>query len=71
MKAAPRFLSAVSAAALAIAPAVGGAAAVQLMTTAGAHAAVVTSISVRGNQRVSEQTIAEFVGYRSGRNYSG
>ena len=71
MKAAPRFLSAVSAAALAIAPAAGGAAAVQLVTTAGAHAAVVTSISVRGNQRVSEQTIAEFVGYRSGRNYSG
>lgn len=71
MKAAPRFLSAVSAAALAIAPAVGGAAAVSVLTTASAQAAVVTSISVRGNQRVSEQTIADFVGYRSGRNYSG
>ncbi|QBK30673.1 outer membrane protein assembly factor BamA [Roseitalea porphyridii] len=71
MKAAPRFLSAVSAAALAIAPAVGGAVAVSVLTTASAQAAVVTSISVRGNQRVSEQTIADFVGYRSGRNYSG
>ncbi|WP_342212057.1 outer membrane protein assembly factor BamA [Roseitalea porphyridii] len=42
-----------------------------MLTTASAQAAVVTSISVRGNQRVSEQTIADFVGYRSGRNYSG
>lgn len=70
MKAARRFLSAVSVAAVAIAPAAGGALSVQILAATSAHAAVVTSISVRGNQRVSEQTIAEFVGYRSGRNYS-
>lgn len=70
MKAAPSYLSAVSAAALALAPAVGGATIVQMASMQAAQAAVVNAISVRGNQRVAEQTIADFVSFERGRNYS-
>lgn len=48
-----------------------GATSVALVTSAPvAQAAVVTSIVVRGNQRVGNQTIADFVGYRSGANFT-
>ena len=71
MRAAPKLLSAVSAVALSLAPAVGGAIAIQGVGVSSAYAAVVNSISVTGNQRVADATIADFVGYTSGKNFSG
>ncbi|MEP5181613.1 MAG: outer membrane protein assembly factor BamA [Rhizobiaceae bacterium] len=38
--------------------------------TSGAHAAVVNSISVRGNQRVDSETIISYITIKPGRNYS-
>ncbi len=70
MKAAKKFLGAVSAIAIATTPVVGGALVSVALTMSAAQAAVVNSVSVSGNQRVSESTIADFVGYRSGRNFS-
>ncbi len=51
-------------------PVLGGAVALQMTGVTQAQAAVVNSISVSGNQRVADATIADFVGYRPGRNYS-
>jgi len=70
MKPAQKLLSAVSAVALALTPAVGGGVALNLMTANAAQAAVVSSISVRGNKRVSTSTVADFVGFKAGKNYS-
>ena len=70
MRAAPKLLSAVSAIALSVAPAVGGVIAINGMMVSAAHAAVVNSISVTGNQRVADETIADFVGFVPGKNYS-
>ena len=71
MKAAPRFLSTVSLCALSIVPVAGGATLAQLAAVSVAEAAVVNSISVRGNTRVSEAAIADLVGFEPGKNYSG
>ncbi|MEM8539863.1 MAG: outer membrane protein assembly factor BamA, partial [Pseudomonadota bacterium] len=71
MRAAPKLLSAVSAIALSLAPAVGGAIAIHGLLVTSAHAVVVNSISVTGNQRVADATIADFVGYSAGKNFSG
>ena len=70
MKAAPRFISTVSAIALAVTPVVGTSIALQLGTVAAAKAAVVNAITVRGNQRVASETIADFVDFAPGRNFS-
>ncbi|MEM1377777.1 MAG: outer membrane protein assembly factor BamA, partial [Pseudomonadota bacterium] len=70
MTAAKTILKALSVTALTAMPLAG----VSTLATVGmvsvAQAAVVTSISVRGNQRVGTQTIADFVGYRSGANFT-
>lgn len=71
MRAAPKLLSAVSAVALSLAPAVGGAIAIQGLMINSSYAAVVNSISVTGNQRVADATIADFVGFTPGKNFSG
>lgn len=70
MKAAPKLLNSVSALALAIVPVVGVSTIIATASVSQAYAAVVQSISVSGNQRVGTQTIADFVGYRAGRNYN-
>ena len=70
MKAAKKLLSAVSAVAMAATPVLGGVVVAGMLSTTVAHAAVVNSVAVNGNQRVSSNTIADFVGYRAGRNYS-
>ena len=70
MKPAQKLLSAVSAVALALTPAVGGGLALNLISAKAAQAAVVSSISVRGNKRVSAATISDFVGFKAGKNYS-
>lgn len=70
MKPAPKLLSAVSAIALALTPALGGGIVATLATVSAAEAAVVRAISVRGNQRVSSSTVSNLIGYKSGKNYS-
>jgi outer membrane protein insertion porin family len=70
MKAAYRFTSAVSAVALSAGLALSGAVVVQLAQTSVAMAAVVSAIEVRGNQRVDDETIRNYVGIRPGRNFS-
>jgi outer membrane protein insertion porin family len=70
MKPARKLLSAVSAVALALTPALGGALVVSLGAVSIAEAAVVRSISVSGNTRVSSATIADIIGYEPGKNYS-
>ncbi len=71
MRAAPKLLSAVSAIALCAAPAVGGAMVLSALVSSAAFAAVVNSISVNGNQRVADATIADFVGFTPGKNFTG
>ena len=71
MKPARKLLSAVSAVALALTPAVGGALVLSAATVSVAEAAVVRSIQVSGNTRVSAATIADLVGYEPGKNYTG
>lgn len=71
MKASKHFVNAVSALALATAPVVAGGVAANLLAVQAAEAAVVRSISVQGNQRISETTIADFVNYQPGKNYTG
>jgi outer membrane protein insertion porin family len=71
MKSAPKLLSAVSAVTLALTPAVSGGLVLNLVTAQAAHAAVVNSISVRGNSRIASSTVADLVGFQSGKNYSG
>ncbi|MEO0542550.1 MAG: outer membrane protein assembly factor BamA [Pseudomonadota bacterium] len=70
MMAAKTIIRALSFTALTALPAatVGGMVLVSTVTVA--EAAVVTSIVVRGNQRVGNQTIADFVGFRSGANFT-
>ncbi|MCK5746827.1 MAG: outer membrane protein assembly factor BamA, partial [Oricola sp.] len=70
MKPAPKLLSAVSAIALALTPALGGGIVATLATASAAEAAVVRAISVRGNQRVSSSTVSNLIGYKSGKNYT-
>ena len=70
MKPVRNFLNAVSATALALSPAVGGAVAVSVAAVTMAEAAVVRSISVSGNTRMTSSTIADIIDYEPGRNFS-
>lgn len=70
MRAARKLLNAASIFALSVTPVVGGAITLQAVSVSAAQAAVVRSISVSGNQRVADATIADFVGYQSGKNFS-
>ena len=70
MKSAPKLLSAVSAVTLALTPAVSGGLVLNLVTAQAAHAAVVNSISVRGNSRIASSTVADLAGFKAGKNYS-
>ncbi|MCX7305297.1 MAG: outer membrane protein assembly factor BamA [Hyphomicrobiales bacterium] len=70
MKAASRFLGAVYAVALSAALAVPGAVALQLASVSMAQAAVVSSVDVRGNQRVDAQTIRDYVTIKPGKTFS-
>jgi outer membrane protein insertion porin family len=70
MKAASGFLGAASAVALSAALTVPGAVVVQFASVSVAQAAVVSSIDVRGNQRVDAQTIRDYLTIKPGRNFS-
>lgn len=70
MMPAPKLLSAVTGIALALTPAIGGGIAITFGTVAAAEAAVVRSISVRGNRRIESGTVANLIGYSAGSNYS-
>ncbi|MEQ1944316.1 outer membrane protein assembly factor BamA [Mesorhizobium sp. VNQ89] len=70
MKAASGFFSAASAVALSAALTVPGALVAQFAVVSVAQAAVVSSIEVRGNQRVDAQTIREYLTIKPGRNFS-
>ncbi|HEY6633058.1 MAG TPA: outer membrane protein assembly factor BamA [Rhizobiaceae bacterium] len=70
MKAASGFLSAASAVALSAAVAMPSAFVVQLASVTVAHAAVVSSIDVRGNQRVDAETIRNYLTIKPGRNFT-
>jgi outer membrane protein insertion porin family len=70
MKASSSLLSAVSAVALSAGVTVAGVGAVGLASVTAAHAAVVSNIDVRGNQRVEASTIRDYVGIRPGQNFS-
>ncbi len=70
MKAASKFLSAASAAALSAALAVPGVFAVQLMSVSAAEAAVVSRIEVRGNSRIDADTVRNQISIRPGRAFS-
>lgn len=71
MKAAYKFMNAVSAVALSAGLVVSGAAAVQFAAVAVAEAAVVSRIEVRGNKRVDADTIRSYVGISPGKQFSG
>ncbi len=71
MKAAYKFMNAVSAVALSAGLVVSGAAAVQFAAVAVAEAAVVSRIEVRGNKRVDADTIRSYVGITPGKQFSG
>jgi outer membrane protein insertion porin family len=70
MKAASKFLSAASAAALSAALIVPGALTVQLAVVAPAQAAVVSKVEVRGNQRVDASTIRDYIPIKPGKSFS-
>ena len=70
MRAISRFRSAASAAALSAGLVVSGAGAAWLAGVAPAHAAVVSSIDVRGNSRVDAETVRNYVGISPGQNFS-
>ncbi len=70
MKAASGFVSAASAVALSAALVVPSAVALQLASVSVAQAAVVSSIDVRGNQRVDASTIRSYITIKVGRNFS-
>ena len=70
MKAASKFLSAASAAALSAALVVPGALAVQLATASVAEAAVVSRVEVTGNQRVDAETIRNYITIKPGKPFS-
>lgn len=69
MKAGRNFVSAVSALALSTGLVASGAFALQFAAVVAAQAAVVSSIDVRGNRRVDDATIREYVGIQPGRNF--
>lgn len=71
MKAAYKFMNAVSAAALSAGLVVTGAVSVQFAAVTVAEAAVVSRIEVRGNKRVDAETIRSYVGITPGRQFSG
>jgi len=70
MKAASGFLSAASAVALSAALAVPSVFVLQVASATVAQAAVVSSIDVRGNQRVDAETIRNYLTIKPGRNFS-
>ncbi|NGN40012.1 outer membrane protein assembly factor BamA [Mesorhizobium sp. CGMCC 1.15528] len=70
MKAASSFLNAASAVALSASLAVPAAVVAQFATVSVASAAVISSIDVRGNQRVEAQTIRDYVQIRPGKAFS-
>lgn len=70
MKAAYRFKSAVSAAAVSAALVVPGVIIPQLATVTAAHAAVVSGIDVRGNSRVDAETVRSYINIKPGRQFS-
>jgi outer membrane protein insertion porin family len=70
MKATSRFRSAVSAAAISAGLILSGAGVVQFVGVTEAVAAVVSSISVRGNERVDDETIRNYVGITPGRQFT-
>jgi outer membrane protein insertion porin family len=70
MKAASGFLSAASAVALSAALAMPSAFVLQLASVSVAQAAVVSSIDVRGNQRVDAETIRGYITIKPGQNFS-
>ncbi len=70
MRAISRFKSAASAVALSAGLVVTGAGVAGVAAISVAHAAVVNSVDVRGNQRVDAETIRTYVGIAPGRNFS-
>jgi outer membrane protein insertion porin family len=70
MKATKRLMGAASAAALSTGLVLSGSLAVQMVTIVAAQAAVVSSISVQGNQRVDVETIRSYVGITPGKSFS-
>ncbi len=70
MKAASKFLSAASAAALSAAAVVPGALAVQFVAVSAAQAAVVSRVEVQGNQRIDADTIRNHIQIRPGKSFS-
>lgn len=70
MKAASSFLSAAAAVACSAFVAVSGSAVLQFASVSAVHAAVVSRIEVRGNQRVDADTIRNYVGIRPGASFS-
>ncbi|CDX18005.1 Outer membrane protein assembly factor BamA [Mesorhizobium sp. ORS 3324] len=70
MKAASKFLSAASAAALSAALVLPGALAVQFVATSVAEAAVVSRVEVSGNQRVDAETIRNYISIKPGKPFS-
>jgi outer membrane protein insertion porin family len=69
MKAASSLLSAASAVALSAGLIVTGAGALQLASMSVAEAAVVSRIEVRGNSRVDDETVRNYIGVTPGRNF--
>ncbi|MDZ5696409.1 outer membrane protein assembly factor BamA [Chelativorans sp. M5D2P16] len=70
MKAASRFMSAVSVVALSAGFVAAGAIAVQVAAVTSAQAATVSRIEVRGNQRVDAETVRNQVGISPGQNFT-
>jgi outer membrane protein insertion porin family len=70
MKAASKFLSAASAAAMSAALVVPGALAVQFVATSAAEAAVVSRVEVSGNQRIDADTIRNYITIKPGKAFS-
>ncbi|TPO01074.1 outer membrane protein assembly factor BamA [Mesorhizobium sp. B1-1-5] len=70
MKAASKFLSAASAAALSAALVVPGALAVQFAATSVAEAAIISRVEVSGNQRVDAETIRNYISIKPGKPFS-
>ncbi|TPJ72500.1 outer membrane protein assembly factor BamA [Mesorhizobium sp. B2-7-1] len=70
MKAASKFLSAASAAALSAALVVPGALAVQFAAMSVAEAAVISRVEVSGNQRVDAETIRNYISIKPGKPFS-
>ncbi|AZO08027.1 MULTISPECIES: outer membrane protein assembly factor BamA [unclassified Mesorhizobium] len=70
MKAASKFLSAASAAALSAALVLPGAVAMQFVATSAAEAAVISRVEVSGNQRVDADTIRNYITIKPGKPFS-